>query len=139
MELDAQGKPWFLAVNLVNPHDIMFINTDRPGQPVQANNILGHIRPEPRDPLYTKEWAFDLPPTYPQQLDASGRPSAHVDYIRSHDALVGNIPNEDWNYYLNCLRDVDRNAAMARVRAMCEQLLANGVIEDFRIEIAEGA
>ena len=37
------------------------------------------------------------------------------------------------------LRDVDRNAAMARVRAMCEQLLANGVIEDFRIEIAEGA
>jgi len=111
MELDAQGKPWFLAVNLVNPHDIMFINTDRPGQPVQANNILGHIRPEPRDPLYTKEWAFDLPPTYPQQLDASGRPSAHVDYIRSHDALVGNIPNEDWNYYLNCLRDVDRSMA----------------------------
>jgi arylsulfatase len=95
----------------VNPHDIMFINTDRPGQPVQANNILGHIRPEPRDPLYTKEWAFDLPPTYPQQLDASGRPSAHVDYIRSHDALVGNIPNEDWNYYLNCLRDVDRSMA----------------------------
>ena len=37
------------------------------------------------------------------------------------------------------LRDVDRNAAMARVQAMCEQLLANGVIEDFRIEIAEGA
>jgi len=36
------------------------------------------------------------------------------------------------------LRDVDRNAAMARVQAMCEQLLANGVIEDFRIEIAEG-
>ncbi|HXJ85061.1 MAG TPA: hypothetical protein VMS64_41005 [Candidatus Methylomirabilis sp.] len=27
MELAAQGKPWFLAVNLVNPHDIMFINT----------------------------------------------------------------------------------------------------------------
>ena len=37
------------------------------------------------------------------------------------------------------LRDVDRNTAMARVQAMCEQLLANGVIEDFRIEIAEGA
>ncbi|HSC99809.1 MAG TPA: sulfatase-like hydrolase/transferase [Casimicrobiaceae bacterium] len=117
IELAAQGKPWFLAVNLVNPHDVMFINTDRPGQRVQANNILGHIRPEPRDPLYTKEWAFDLPPTYPQQLDASGRPSAHSDYIRSHDALVGNIPNDDWrwrrrhNYYLNCLRDVDRSMA----------------------------
>jgi len=37
--------------------------------------------------------------------------------MRSHDGLVGNIPNEDWrwkkrhNYYLNCLRDVDRNIA----------------------------
>jgi arylsulfatase len=117
MELEAQGKPWFLAVNLVNPHDIMFIDTDRPGEPVQARNILGHIKPEPATPLYAKEWAFDLPATYPQPLDAPGRPPAHIDYIKSHDALVGHIPNEDWrwrrrhNYYLNCLRDADRNIA----------------------------
>ena len=61
MELEAEGKPWFLAVNLVNPHDIMFLNTDRPGEAVQARNILGHIRPSPKHPLYTKDWAFDLP------------------------------------------------------------------------------
>ena len=115
MELTGQGKPWFLAVNLVNPHDIMFINTDRPGEPVQARNILGNIRPEPATPLYAKRWAFDLPATYPQKLDAPGRPAAHADYIKSHDALVGHIANEDWrwrrrhDYYLNCLRDVDRN------------------------------
>jgi len=118
MELEAQGKPWFLAVNLVNPHDIMFINTDRPGQAVQARNILSHIRPEPANPLYAKQWAFDLPSTYSQKLDAPGRPAAHADYLKSHDALVGNIPNEDWrwrrrhNYYLNCLRDVDRSIAV---------------------------
>src|SRR5262249_15662934 len=53
--------------------------------------------------------------TYTQRLDAPGRPAAHADYLKSHDALVGHIPNEDWrwrrrhNYYLNCLRDVDRN------------------------------
>jgi arylsulfatase A-like enzyme len=117
MELEAQRKPWFLAVNLVNPHDIMFINTDRSGEPVQARNILGNIRPEPADPLYAKQWTFDLPSTYTQPLDARGRPAAHADYIRSHDGLVGNIPNEDWrwrrrhNYYLNCLRDVDRSIA----------------------------
>ena len=115
MELETQGKPWFLAVNLVNPHDIMFIDTDRPGEPVQAKNILGQIQPEPPSPLYAKQWAFDLPPTYAQLLDAPGRPPAHSDYIRSHDGLVGHIPNEDWrwrrrhNYYLNCLRDLDRN------------------------------
>jgi arylsulfatase A-like enzyme len=118
MELGAQGKPWFLAVNLVNPHDIMFIDTDRPGEPVQARNILGHIRPEPANPLYAKQWGFELPATYTQALDARGRPAAHADYIRSHDGLVGNIPNEDWrwrrrhNYYLNCLRDVDRNLVL---------------------------
>ena len=117
MELGAAGKPWFLAVNLVNPHDIMFLDTDRPGEPVQARNLLGSIRPEPAHPLYAKRWRFDLPATYPEPLDAPGRPAAHADYIRAHDGLVGNIPNEDWrwrrrhDYYLNCLRDVDRNIA----------------------------
>jgi arylsulfatase A-like enzyme len=115
VELATQGKPWFLAVNLVNPHDIMFINTDRPGERMQALNILGHIRPEPANPLYAKQWKFDLPSTYHQLLTAAGRAAAHADYLKSHDALVGNIANEDWrwrkrhNYYLNCLHDVDRN------------------------------
>ncbi|WP_054032249.1 sulfatase-like hydrolase/transferase [Desulfatitalea tepidiphila] len=113
MDLSARGKPWFLAVNLVNPHDVMFIDTDRPGEPVQARNILGHVMPEPAHPLYAKQWAFDLPATYNQAIDAPGRPMAHADYLKSHDALVGNIANEDWrwrkrhNYYLNCMRDVD--------------------------------
>ena len=115
MELAAQGKPWFLAVNLVNPHDIMFINTDRPGERRQERNMLGHIRPEPAAPLYAKQWTFELPSSHAQRLDAPGRPAAHADYLKSHDALVGHIANEGWrwrrrhNYYLNCLRDVDRN------------------------------
>jgi phosphoribosylformylglycinamidine synthase len=37
------------------------------------------------------------------------------------------------------LRDLARDAAAARVREMCERLLANGVIEDFRVEVAEEA
>jgi arylsulfatase len=118
MELAGQGKPWFLAVNFVNPHDIMFLNTDRPGERVQARNILGHIMPEPTHPLYAKQWTFDMPVSYRQRLDAPGRPPAHADFLKSHDALVGNIANEEWrwrkrhNYYLNCLRDVDRNIVL---------------------------
>ena len=113
--LAAQGKPWFLAVNLVNPHDIMFLDTDRPGEKVQARNMLGHIEPAPADPLYASQWAFDLPASYRQPLGAPGRPAAHAEYLRSHDGLTGHIANEDWrwryrhNYYLNCLRDVDRS------------------------------
>jgi arylsulfatase len=127
-ELGAEGKPWFLAVNLVNPHDIMFLNTDRPGEKVQASNMIGHIRPEPADPLYEKQWRFDLPASHGQALDAPGRPRAHADYIKSHDGLVGHIADEEWrwrrrhNYYLNCLRDVDRN-----IVALLDELEALGL------------
>jgi len=116
-ELAAQDKPWFLAVNLVNPHDVMFYDTDAPGTPHQAPRALTHVVREPNDPLYAKQWRFKLPANHAQAFDAPGRPPAHRDFLRSHDALVGEIPNEEprWrrrhNYYLNCLRDVDRNIA----------------------------
>ncbi len=116
-ELAADGKPWFLAVNLVNPHDVMFYDTDAPGTVVQAKRGITHVARDPVDPLYAKQWDFELPANHAQALDAPGRPPAHRDFLRSHDALVGAIPNEEarWrrrhNYYLNCLRDVDRNIA----------------------------
>jgi arylsulfatase A-like enzyme len=116
-ELAAEGKPWFLAVNLVNPHDVMYYDTDAPGTPVQAQRGLTHVARDPVDPLYAKQWKFPLPANHFQPLDAPGRPAAHRDFLRSHDGLVGAIPNEEarWrrrhNYYLNCLRDVDRNIA----------------------------
>ena len=117
MELRGEGKPWFLAVNLVNPHDVMFLNTDRPGEKVQARAMFGHVEREPAHPVYARRWTFDLPRTYGEALDAPGRPRAHADYMASHDGLVGNIANEDWrwrrrhDYYLNCLQDVDRSVA----------------------------
>ena len=36
------------------------------------------------------------------------------------------------------LRDVTPAKADERVRGMCERLLANGVIEDFRVEVVGG-
>ena len=35
------------------------------------------------------------------------------------------------------LRDLAHEAATTRVSEMCERLLANGVIEDFRVELSE--
>lgn len=116
-ELAAEGKPWFLAVNLVNPHDVMFYDTDAPESVVQAKRGLTHVARDPVDPLYAKQWKFDLSRSHTQALDAPGRPPAHRDFLRSHDALVGQIPSDParWqrrhNYYLNCLRDADRNLA----------------------------
>ncbi|HET9694486.1 MAG TPA: sulfatase-like hydrolase/transferase [Steroidobacteraceae bacterium] len=116
-ELAARQAPWFLAVNLVNPHDVMFYDTDAPGTPVQSARGITQVARDPIDPLYAAQWKFDLPASHAQPLDASGRPAAHRDFLRAHDALVGHIPNEAerWrrrhNYYLNCLRDADRNIA----------------------------
>lgn len=116
-ELAGEGKPWFLAVNLVNPHDVMFYDTDAPNTPFNPHRGITEVARDPIDPLYAAKWDFDLPASYKQSLDAAGRPASHREFLRSHDALVGNIPNEvaRWrrrhNYYLNCMRDVDRNIA----------------------------
>jgi arylsulfatase A-like enzyme len=129
-ELAAEGKPWFLAVNLVNPHDVMFYDTDAPGTPVIRERGITHVARDPVDPLYAKKWDFRLPASYQQPLDAPGRPAAHREFLRSHDALVGAIPNEEprWrrrhNYYLNCIRDVDRNIA-----AVLAELDASGLAD----------
>ena len=127
-DLSAKGKPWFLAVNLVNPHDVMFYDTDAPGTPVRPPPGLAPLNRDPVDPLYATQWTFELPGTHRQPLDQRGRPLAHADYLKSHDALVAPVaPGEDdrWirrhNYYLNCLRDVDRN-----IGTVLDELEASG-------------
>jgi len=117
-ELAQQGKPWFLAVNLVNPHDAMFYDTDQPGHPVQGKSQLAHISSDPAHALYAKQWTFELPASFSQPVGAPGRPAAHTDSAVADNVMTGPIPaDEPWrwrkrhNYYLNCLRDVDRHIA----------------------------
>jgi len=127
-QLGTQGKPWMLAVNFVNPHDVMFYDTDAPGTPIRQQPGLTPLARDPVDPLYAAQWQFDLPATHRQPLDHPGRPKAHTDFIQSSDAVVVPIdPADDarWvrrhNYYLNCMRDVDRNIA-----TLLDELQASG-------------
>jgi len=112
--MQEQGKPWFLAVNLVNPHDVMFYNTDAPGQAVQDDGrLLMKIAREPDVALYRDQWDMALPESRKQAFDAPGRPKAHLDSQLARGAAVGNFPNEAdrWrrlrNYYFNCIRQTD--------------------------------
>jgi hypothetical protein len=91
-ELAAHGKPWFLAVNLVNPHDVMFYDTDAPGMPGAGKRGIWHLAATRSIRCMPKQWQFKLPASHFQALDARGRPPAHRDFLRSHDALVGEIP-----------------------------------------------
>jgi arylsulfatase len=117
--MSQAGKPWFQAVNLVNPHDIMFYNTDAPGENVQTNpKTMFPIKRDPDVPFYQAQWDIKLPRSRREPFDEKGRPPAHWEYQQGRGALVGNFPNEDarWhrllNNYFNCIRETDQVVEM---------------------------
>lgn len=112
----SQGKPWFMMVGLVNPHDIMFFDaTGKQAASRPAPDLLAPLRQEPGDPLYAEDLGYDLPESFYKD-DLSAKPEAHMGIRLFNDLFYGQIPMDDvasWrrfnNYYYNCLRDVDRN------------------------------
>jgi len=116
--LRAKNQPWYLAVNIVNPHDVTYLNSDLPGKPVQGAKHAMTILPVPTTELYKASWDnYPLPESRKQALDAPGRPKAHKLYQEIWNILMGEWPNEDrrWrmllDYYFNCMRDSDENVA----------------------------
>ena len=112
--LSAEGKPLFMAVNLVNPHDVMYYNTDLAGDPkVQTRMAMMHMNRDPDTAQFRKQWDVALPESRNQDVAGPDRPACHLDFADSRAGLVGRIPNEDdrWrrlnNYYLNCIQSVD--------------------------------
>ena len=112
--LAVENKPWFMAVNLVNPHDVMYYNTDLTKGPIkQAKPALMTLNHDPVTEQFSRQWDFKLPESRDQSMSERGRPAAHEDFVVSRSALVGRVPNEDdrWkrlnNYYLNCVQAVD--------------------------------
>jgi arylsulfatase len=116
--LEASGQPWFMGLSLVNPHDVMFHDSDKPGHIVQGDPppMMPIARP-PDDAIYRKQWALPLSPSRKQAWDEPGRPAAHYEYDKAMGILTGRIPNEDerWrqrqDYYFNCISDNDRSVA----------------------------
>jgi arylsulfatase len=104
-----------MAVNLVNPHDVMYYNTDLPDQKDQTSKAMLRINREPSNAVYQQKWDYKLPKSRSQAIDEQGRPTAHLDYRNSRGVMVGVVPDEDdrWtrlnDYYLNCIQDVDNN------------------------------
>ncbi len=116
--LEAQQTPWFLAVNLVNPHDVMFYNTDLPGEPARHSApAMMHMNRDPDTDQFKRQWEITLPESRNQNVTGPDRPAAHNDFADARSALVGRVPNEDerWfrlnNYYLNCIQSVDRHVS----------------------------
>lgn len=125
--LADEGKPWCMFVSFVNPHDIMYFNTDAPGESVQDTGKLRlHAARAPEHALYKATWDVPVPASLRQPFDAPGRPKAHREFDHVWDYILGDIPLEDvrWkrfnDYYINCIRNVDRSieALLAELDAL---------------------
>lgn len=113
--LREKGQPWYLAVNFVNPHDVMYFNSDLPNESVQGKKHALPIARAPKDELYAATWDnVPLPRSRTQSFEAFGRPKGHKLYQQTQNIMVGTWPNEDrrWralrDFYFNCIRDCDR-------------------------------
>ena len=71
--LSDDAKPWCMFMSFVNPHDIMYFNTDAPGERVQDNGRLRlHAARAPEHALYKATWDVPVPASLRQPLDAPG-------------------------------------------------------------------
>ena len=128
----AGDKPWFMAVNFVNPHDIMFFDARGDGEKTRIMpNLIAPLFPAPGDPIYDADWKAPLPKSFYAD-DLSTKPSAHAAIRAASWAFYGKLDHADeaaWqrfqNYYFNCIRDVDRHVA-----AVMTALEESGQIDD---------
>jgi arylsulfatase len=111
------GQPWFMAVNFVNPHDIM--SFDYGGRStVRLPPALAHAvntRPPAPIPVYQHDWDVEAPAS--AHDDLSGAAPAVREFAQMLDVAFGAVAgDEHWragmSFYLNCLRDVDRHVGV---------------------------
>lgn len=133
--LSDDGKPWCMYVSFVNPHDVMYFNTDASGEQIQDTGKLRlQAARAPEHALYKSTWDVPLPDSLRQSFDAPGRPAAHGEFDRIWDYILGHIPPDEarWrrfnDYYINCIRNVDRSveALLAELQAL--QLDQNTIV-----------
>lgn len=110
-------QPWLLAVNLVNPHDIMFYASAASQVDGRLDsNYLSPLRGAPLSAPYDRSWEDLMLPANVTAQNLDEQPGVHSRYVEFCDYFYGSMPREDlslWrnfrSYYFNCIRDVDRH------------------------------
>lgn len=138
--LDTQGRtldqPWMLAVNFVNPHDIVFYDdTDLQQSRTRLSyDYLSPLSPPPVGAPYDRDWDRPLPKSWAAD-DLSTKPWAQRSYVEFCEMLYGRIDRRDetrWrryqSYYYNCIRDIDRHALTVLKRLEALGLADNTIV-----------
>lgn len=134
--LNAQGRSFLLAVNLINPHDVMYFNADGPGENSQAQSEhLLRITGVPYHATYEQTYmGAPIADTWNEPFDGAGRVAAHGQYHYAWARMVGltNSSVSNWerhrDYYYNCIQDSDNQLRMLLSELSNMGLLDNTII-----------
>ncbi|MBR2835160.1 MAG: sulfatase-like hydrolase/transferase [Coriobacteriales bacterium] len=112
--VNADGQSFFLAVNFVNPHDIMYFDATDEGDTSQKDSARLTVTRTPGNTVYQKAYPdLGLPAGLRDTLDNEGRIPAHAEYERAWEKNAGSFEgtDEQWarfrDFYLNCIQDND--------------------------------
>ena len=123
ISLNKSGVPFFLAVNFINPHDIMYFN---PG----GSQAALHTNAAPGNTVYAQQYDY-LPPAWEYTpAERSGIP-AHREYQAMWSKMTGALARSEEalkqynDYYLNCIQDQDNS-----LMGLLEELKRLGMMEN---------
>ena len=124
---NAAGKSFFLAANLINPHDIMYFCVDEEFVgPVPVGGA-------PDDPLYTKTYDEPLPSSWNRDVSDGTVPAAVSIFKNFMNKQTGVLSTEEeWketqDYYFNCIQDNDNHLIDLLLAVRDMGMLDNSII-----------
>lgn len=123
-ELNAESKPFFLLLTVINPHDIMDYDITGYESPTL------HLGGKPDDEIYNKSYNVPVSPSYSFDLTAETLPEGIRLYNHNWSILAGSITSKDiWkdyqDYYFNCIQDSDNN-----LMKVIDSLTENGMLDN---------
>jgi len=110
----AGDQPWFLAVNFINPHDIMWLDAN--GKQAETRlrpGLVSEMKPPQDKYPYNHDFGFNVPDNFYDDL--STKPEAQLEYVKLGQYFYGeqDVRDEEacrnvLNYYAACLVDSDK-------------------------------
>lgn len=107
-------EPWLLAVNFVNPHDIMWLDAN--GKQAETRlrpGLVSEMRPAQDKYPYNHDFGFDLPDNFYDDL--STKPEAQMEFVKMAQYFYGeqDVSDEEacrnvLSYYGACLIDSEK-------------------------------
>ncbi len=124
---NASGQSFFLAANLINPHDIMYFCPDE--------EFVGPVPVggPPDDPLYAKTYDAPPPSSWNRDVGDGTLPAAvsiFKNFMNRQFGVIGS--EEEWketqDYYFNCIQDNDNHLMDLLLALRDMRMLDNSII-----------